>query len=146
MDFALSEQQEMLKNTARDFFTKELPKSLVKEMTKDERGYLPELWRKMAAAGFMGVGLPEKYSGSGRGFLDIVLLLQEMGRACVPGRWRLAPGARRPERCSGPGRPGGGAGIAGYCASGRGFLADTGATAHDARGVSDRSGLGRRGA
>jgi len=85
MDFSLSEQQEMLRKTARDFFINELPKSSVKEMAKDARGYSLELWHKMAELGWMGLVLPEKYGGSEGSFLDLAILLEEMGRACLPG-------------------------------------------------------------
>ncbi|HEY49897.1 MAG TPA: acyl-CoA/acyl-ACP dehydrogenase [Dehalococcoidia bacterium] len=85
MDYALSEQQEMLKNTARDFLAKECPKTLVREMEKDEKGYSPELWKKMAELGWMGLVFPEGYGGSGLTVLDLTILLEEMGRALVPG-------------------------------------------------------------
>jgi alkylation response protein AidB-like acyl-CoA dehydrogenase len=85
MDYALSEQQEMLKNSARDFLTKECPKSMVREMEKDEKGYSPELWKKMADLGWMGLVFPEEYGGSGLNSLDLAVLLEEMGRAIVPG-------------------------------------------------------------
>ena len=48
MDFAYTEQQEMLKTMVRDFGEKECPKSLVREMEKDDTGYPEELWKKMA--------------------------------------------------------------------------------------------------
>lgn len=85
MDFALSEQQEMLKNTARDFLAKECPKTLVREVEQDDKGYSPELWKKMADMGWMGLVFPEEYGGSGLSFLDFTILLEEMGRALVPG-------------------------------------------------------------
>jgi len=85
MDFALSEEQEMLKKMARDFLTDKCPKTLVREMQEDERGYSPELWREMAGLGWMGLALPEKYGGTGMSFLDLSVLLEEMGRACLPG-------------------------------------------------------------
>ncbi len=85
MDFNLTEEQEMLRKAARDFFNKELPKSLVKELVKDKRGYSPELWKKMAGLGWMGLIIPEKYDGSGVSFLDLTVLMEEMGRACLPG-------------------------------------------------------------
>ena len=75
----------MLRKLARDFFINECPKSLVREMMKDERGYPQELWRKMAELGWMGLVLPEEYGGSGGVFLDLAVLLEEMGRACLPG-------------------------------------------------------------
>lgn len=85
MDFGLSEQQEMLKKTARDFFKTELPKMLVKEIAKDPRGYPPDLWKKMADLGWVGLVLPEQYGGSDASFLDLTILMEEMGRACAPG-------------------------------------------------------------
>ncbi len=85
MDFGLNEQQEMLKKTARDFFKTELPKTLVKELAKDPRGFQPEMWKKMADLGWVGLVLPEQYGGSDASFLDLTILLEEMGRACAPG-------------------------------------------------------------
>jgi alkylation response protein AidB-like acyl-CoA dehydrogenase len=85
MDYALTEQQEMLRNTARDFLEKECPKALIREMEKDEKGYSPGLWKKMAELGWMGLVFPEEYGGSGLTILDLTVLLQEMGRAIVPG-------------------------------------------------------------
>jgi len=85
MDYGLSEEQEMLRKMARDFLTSECPKTLVREMVEDERGYPPELWRKMAELGWMGLAFPEQYDGTGGSFLDLVVLLTEMGRACLPG-------------------------------------------------------------
>jgi len=85
MDYGLSEQQGMLKKMARDFLITECPKSLVRQMVSDDRGYPPELWHKMAELGWMGLAFPEKYGGTGGSFLDLAVLLEEMGRACLPG-------------------------------------------------------------
>ncbi len=85
MDFALSEQQEMLKKAAGEFLAKECTKKLVREMEKDEKGYSPELWKKMADLGWMGLVYPEQYGGSGLTFVDLAILLEEMGKAVVPG-------------------------------------------------------------
>jgi alkylation response protein AidB-like acyl-CoA dehydrogenase len=85
MNLALSEEQEMLKKMARDFLTDKFPKTVVKELEQSELGYSPELWKEMAELGWMGLALPEKYGGSGMGFLDLAVLLEEMGRACLPG-------------------------------------------------------------
>jgi len=85
MDFTLSEEQEMLKKTARDFLTEKCTKALVGEMETDEKGYSPELWREMAELGWMGLAFPESYGGSEMSFLDLSVLLEEMGRACLPG-------------------------------------------------------------
>jgi alkylation response protein AidB-like acyl-CoA dehydrogenase len=85
MNLAFSEEQEMLKKMARDFLTDKFPKTVVKELEGGELGYSPELWKEMAGLGWMGLVLPEKYGGSGMGFLDLAVLLEEMGRACLPG-------------------------------------------------------------
>jgi alkylation response protein AidB-like acyl-CoA dehydrogenase len=85
MNLALSEEQEMLKKMAHDFLTDKLPKKVVKEIEESELGYSPELWKEMAGLGWMGLALPEKYGGSGMSFLDLAVLLEEMGSACLPG-------------------------------------------------------------
>lgn len=84
MDYGLSEQQEMLKKTARDFLNTGCSKKLVKRMMLDERGYPQEIWHKMAELGWMGLAFPEKYGGTGGSFLDLAVLSEEMGRACLP--------------------------------------------------------------
>lgn len=85
MDLGFTEEQEMLRKTARDFLQTECPTTLVKEMADDEQGYTTELWGKMAELGWMGLALPEEYDGMGMSFLDMSVLLEEMGRACLPG-------------------------------------------------------------
>ena len=85
MDLGLSEEQEMLRTSARDFLQKECPKQLVKQLDEGDEGYSPELWRKMAELGWMGLVLPEEYGGSGGSFLDLVVLLEEMGYNILPG-------------------------------------------------------------
>ena len=85
MDFELGEEQAMLKTSARDFLENECPKSLVREMMDDKTGYSPDLWKKMAELGWQGLIFPEQYDGSEMSFLDLAVLLEEMGRALVPG-------------------------------------------------------------
>jgi alkylation response protein AidB-like acyl-CoA dehydrogenase len=85
MDLGLSEEQEMLKKSARDFLQKECPRRLIRQLDESEDGYSLELWRKMAELGWMGLVFPEKYGGSGRSFLDLTILLEEMGYNIVPG-------------------------------------------------------------
>ncbi len=85
MNYSLSEEQEMLKTSARDFLNEKCKKTVVKAMEKDPRGYPPELWQEMADLGWLGLCFPEKYNGSGMSFLDLAILLEETGRACLPG-------------------------------------------------------------
>jgi alkylation response protein AidB-like acyl-CoA dehydrogenase len=85
MDLGLSEEQELLKNAARDFLEKECPETLVREMEEDEKGYSPDLWKKMAEQGWQGLLVPDQYGGAGFGYLDLIILIEEFGRALVPG-------------------------------------------------------------
>jgi len=85
MNLSLSEEQEMLKGAARDFLAEKCPKTAVKEMEESEEGYSPQLWREMAELGWMGLVFPEKYGGAEMSFLDLTVLLEEMGRSALPG-------------------------------------------------------------
>jgi alkylation response protein AidB-like acyl-CoA dehydrogenase len=85
MDLGLSEEQEMLKKSARDFLQKECPKRLIRQLDESDEGYSSELWRKMAELGWLGLVFPEEYGGSGRGFVDLAILLEEMGYNILPG-------------------------------------------------------------
>ena len=85
MDFDFNDEQKMLQKGARDFFEKEVPKSLIKRMAEDEKGNPPDLWKKMAQLGWLGLIFPEQYGGGGGSIIDLVALEEEMGRACLPG-------------------------------------------------------------
>ena len=86
MDISFTEEQEMLRSTASDFLAKECPKTLVRELEEDEeKGYSPEVWKKMAELGWMGLVIPEEYDGMGMTFQDLAIILEEMGRNILPG-------------------------------------------------------------
>jgi len=85
MDLGLTEEQELLKNFARDFLTNECTEKLVRDMEEDERGYTDDLWNGMANQGWMGLITAEELGGAGLKFLDLCVLLEEFGRALVPG-------------------------------------------------------------
>jgi alkylation response protein AidB-like acyl-CoA dehydrogenase len=85
MDLGLSEEQELLKNSAREFLEKECPEEHVRAMEEDERGYSPDLWKKMGDLGWHGLMIPEDQGGVGFSFLDLCVLVEEFGRALVPG-------------------------------------------------------------
>lgn len=84
MEFTFTEEQEMLRKSARDFLARRCPKTLVKELEASQLGYQPELWQEMAELGWIGLVFREKYGGGGMSFLDLAVLLEEMGRACLP--------------------------------------------------------------
>lgn len=85
MKLALTEEQEMLRKTARDFLVDKCSKKFVKQMEESETGYSRDLWREMAELGWMGLAFPGKYGGGDMSFVDLAVLLEEMGRACLPG-------------------------------------------------------------
>ena len=84
MDFAFSEEQEMLRSSARDFLAKECPSSYVRRMMDAEDAWDEGMWRKLAELGWTALGIPEAYGGVGT-FLDLVVVLEEAGRALLPG-------------------------------------------------------------
>jgi alkylation response protein AidB-like acyl-CoA dehydrogenase len=85
MNLDLTQEQQILKTAAREFLEREFPKTLVRKMEDDPIGHSPHVWKKMADLGWIGFVIPEKYGGAGFGFQDLVVLLEEMGRACLVG-------------------------------------------------------------
>lgn len=81
MDFGLTEDQGMLKTMARDLLEKECPEAVVRATLKRKEGYSPELWKKIADLGWLGILYPEKYGGTGGNLIDAAVLFEEMGRA-----------------------------------------------------------------
>ena len=84
MDFAFSEEQEMLRGSARDFLAKECSSKVVRKLMEAPDAYDPGLWKKIASLGWTALGIPEQYGGVGT-FLDLVVVLEEAGRALLPG-------------------------------------------------------------
>lgn len=85
MDLSLDETQQMLKASAADFLRRECPHSLVREMEQDGAGYSIALWTRMVQLGWTGLAFPEEHGGAGGGLMDMAVLLEEMGRALLPG-------------------------------------------------------------
>lgn len=85
MDFGFSEEQEMLRDSAREFLAGECPMTYVREMMDDERGFSDEQWGKMAQLGWTGLIVPEEYGGAGLNMVDMVVVLEEMGKVVMPG-------------------------------------------------------------
>ena len=74
----------MLRSSARDFLAKECPSSVVRKQMDGDDAYDSALWKKIANLGWTSLGIPEPYGGVGR-FLDLVVVLEEAGRALLPG-------------------------------------------------------------
>lgn len=84
MDFGFSDEQEMLRNSARAMLEHDCPSTRVRELMDDARGYSPETWRRMAELGWLGLVIPESAGGAGLGYIEMAVLAEEMGRALLP--------------------------------------------------------------
>jgi alkylation response protein AidB-like acyl-CoA dehydrogenase len=85
MDIGFSEEQELLRDTARKFLDGECTTKFVRQMMATEAAVTPEFWRQLAENGWLGITYPEDAGGSGLGLLDLVVLMEEVGRAVMPG-------------------------------------------------------------
>lgn len=84
MEFGLSEDQQTLKKSAREFLEGEAGIALARRMLEDETGFEHALWTHMAELGWMGIAIGEEDGGLGLGMLELALLLEEMGRMALP--------------------------------------------------------------
>jgi alkylation response protein AidB-like acyl-CoA dehydrogenase len=85
MDFILTREQKSMQKAAREFLKAECASDFVRAMEADDTGCTPEFWRKMTQLDWMALTVPVQYEGVGGSLIDLVLMLEEMGRACVPG-------------------------------------------------------------
>jgi len=85
MDLSLTEQQELLKTTARDFMEREASKDILLELEETESGYSDELWQKASDIGWLGMLVPEQYGGSGSSLTDAAVVYEQMGAGPLSG-------------------------------------------------------------
>jgi len=85
MNFGFNEEQELLRNTARKFFENECGSDTVRRLMETPEGISQPLWTKLAEQGWLGLIYPDRYDGLGLGLVDLVVLMEEMGRAVAPG-------------------------------------------------------------
>jgi len=85
MDISLSNIQLDIAKEARRFLEKECSTDYVRDMYEDERGFTDEIWAKMIDMDWMRVRIPESYGGIGMDQMDLIMVLEEMGRAVLPG-------------------------------------------------------------
>lgn len=84
MDVLFNEFEEMLKQSARNTLEVESSPALVRESEVDPLGYAPNLWKKIADLGWLGLALPEAYGGQGLGLSALGILAAELGRVVAP--------------------------------------------------------------
>src|SRR5260370_34916918 len=85
MDIGFTEEQELLRDTARKFLDGECPTKFVRQMMATEGAVGGEFWKKLAEQGWLGITYDEADGGSGLGLVDLVVLMEEIGRAVMPG-------------------------------------------------------------
>jgi 3-oxocholest-4-en-26-oyl-CoA dehydrogenase beta subunit len=85
VDFRPSRDQQMLAATAREFLKKHCPPEVAQRLALEARGLDPALWRQLAELGWPGLLIPADFGGSGGSLLDVAVLMEELGRAALPG-------------------------------------------------------------
>jgi alkylation response protein AidB-like acyl-CoA dehydrogenase len=86
MKFDLSEDQALLRQSTRDFLTSEWPIEKARTVMEHEpRGYELAEWQRLAEMGYLGLLLPASVGGQGLGAIELAIVLEEAGRACMPG-------------------------------------------------------------
>jgi alkylation response protein AidB-like acyl-CoA dehydrogenase len=84
MDLTLTEDQELIRDAARELLESRCATAGVRAMEDDAAGYSSELWKEMIELGWTGLALPEACGGLGAGFLEVCLVIEELGRCQVP--------------------------------------------------------------
>ena len=83
MNFELSEEQRMIRESAQRLMEEQFPFSLRQKLNESDAGFKPEHWKLFADMGWLGITLPEKFGGLGGSLVDASLIYQQMGRALV---------------------------------------------------------------
>ena len=85
MSLILTEEQEFLRDTAREFVQENAPVTALRALrdSNDADGFSRELWKEMAELGWVGAALPEDFGGSGLGFAELGIVREECGRTLV---------------------------------------------------------------
>ncbi|HJR45180.1 MAG TPA: acyl-CoA dehydrogenase family protein [Actinomycetota bacterium] len=85
MDFAFSEEQQMLRDSARSFLESKFDADRVAELAQSDEGWDASSWTEIAELGWVGLSVPEDQGGAGFGFIEEAVLFEELGRALYPG-------------------------------------------------------------
>src|SRR5436190_14561580 len=86
MALVLTEEQSMLRDSARGLISDKAPVSHLRSLRdgKDATGFSRDLWRSFAEMGFAGLLVPEKFGGSGLGNVEAGVVMEEIGRTLMP--------------------------------------------------------------
>ena len=84
MDLDFSKEQDMLRKSVAEFLAKECPFDIVREIEDSAEGFDKKMWKKMAKLGWMEIHFPEEYGGLGDPFVDVTIIMEEMGKKAFP--------------------------------------------------------------
>ena len=84
MNFDFSEDQKFVQKTARDYLAEHAPLSVCRAVLESDQPYDRTLWKGVAEMGWLGAAIPEGYGGAGLGYLELVLIAEEIGRSLAP--------------------------------------------------------------
>ncbi len=84
MNFAFTDEQNSLRELAREILDKEATTARVKEVETSDEWFDRALWKQLADANLLGIAIPEEQGGMGMGFLELCVLLEEAGRSVAP--------------------------------------------------------------
>ena len=84
MNFDLTDEQEMIVEQVAKFVANESPVGRFRKLRDTERGWEPEMWAKMAEQGWLAIAIPEEQGGFGGNFIDVALIVEQLGRGLVP--------------------------------------------------------------
>ena len=84
MNFAFSEEQEEFRRQVRKWLEQNAPSPVVRQLMETEPGFDRELWKETASLGWQAMAIPEDHGGAGFGYLELVILFEEMGRSLFP--------------------------------------------------------------
>ena len=84
MNFALSDEQQMLQKSASDFVHRESSLKRIRELRNDATGYSKALFGKMAELGWLAIPFAEDVGGLGQGLVEMVVVMEELGKGLMP--------------------------------------------------------------
>jgi len=84
MYFDLTDEQQAIKSTAREFLAARYKSERIRELIETEHGFEQSDWEEMAELGWSGLALPEQWGGQGLGLVELAVLFEEMGYALAP--------------------------------------------------------------